>query len=272
MRDTCVTKTGPRIEVGGWFWEYPEDLRLDSLSSSSQGGLRRCVYPGKGCMQPELFAGFPLKSPFSALLRSFRPFPPFVKTLDLQDGGYPRRPAGRDVPAGIRNSRRGNQLQVRRCGKASADLTTWTTILMNVCPAAPRLIGRNVSMDSDKAMCVRMEVGDAKSVQIVSLASGTITNKFPMAAESAVLSPDGKSIAVRGACRWCCRAVGTPLHATCRPAPPCSWHRAPGVQPRAAEEDQKLQAPRHGGRAVLDVDLVQHHRDRDGELGVPLGG
>ena len=53
-------------------------------------------------------------------------------------------------------------------------------------------------MDSDKAMCVRMEVGDAKSVQIISLATGTITNKFPMAAEAAVLSPDGKSIAVRG--------------------------------------------------------------------------
>jgi hypothetical protein len=57
---------------------------------------------------------------------------------------------------------------------------------------------RNVSMDSDKALCVRTEIGDSKSVQIVSLATGTVTNKFPMAAESAVLSPDGKSIAVRG--------------------------------------------------------------------------
>ncbi len=52
-------------------------------------------------------------------------------------------------------------------------------------------------MDSDKALCVRVESGDSKVVQIVSLASGSITNKFPMAAESAILCPDGKTIAVR---------------------------------------------------------------------------
>ena len=53
-------------------------------------------------------------------------------------------------------------------------------------------------MDGDKAICVRMEQGDAKSVQIISLQTGTVTSKFPMAAESAILSPDGKTIAVRG--------------------------------------------------------------------------
>ena len=54
-------------------------------------------------------------------------------------------------------------------------------------------------MDGDKAICVRLEQGDQKSVQIISLQTGQITNKFPMAAESAILSPDGKTIAVRGA-------------------------------------------------------------------------
>ena len=53
-------------------------------------------------------------------------------------------------------------------------------------------------MDGDKAICVRMEQGDQKSVQIISLQTGTVTSKFPMAAESAILSPDGKTIAVRG--------------------------------------------------------------------------
>jgi len=56
---------------------------------------------------------------------------------------------------------------------------------------------KNVTMDSDKALCVRMESGDAKSLQIISLATGAVTNKFPMPAESAILSPDGKTIAVR---------------------------------------------------------------------------
>jgi len=45
---------------------------------------------------------------------------------------------------------------------------------------------------------VRVEGADgSKVVQIVSLASGSITNRFPMAAESAILCPDGRSIAVR---------------------------------------------------------------------------
>ena len=52
-------------------------------------------------------------------------------------------------------------------------------------------------MDSDKAVCVRLEAGDAKSVQIISLATGGVLHKFPMGAESAILCPDGKSIAVR---------------------------------------------------------------------------
>ncbi|RYY38323.1 hypothetical protein EON62_00490, partial [archaeon] len=55
---------------------------------------------------------------------------------------------------------------------------------------------KNVTMDSDKALCVRMEAPE-KVLQIVSTATGTVINKFPMPAESAILSPDGKTIAVR---------------------------------------------------------------------------
>jgi clathrin heavy chain len=55
-----------------------------------------------------------------------------------------------------------------------------------------------VSLDSDKALCVRVEGADgSKAVQIVSLATGQVTQRFPMGAESAILCPDGKSIAVR---------------------------------------------------------------------------
>jgi hypothetical protein len=57
---------------------------------------------------------------------------------------------------------------------------------------------QNVTMDSDKALCVRMEMGDQKTLQIISLATGSVINKFPMPAESAILSPDTKTIAVRG--------------------------------------------------------------------------
>jgi len=52
-------------------------------------------------------------------------------------------------------------------------------------------------MDSDKNLLVRLDTPDSKSLQIVSLATGAVTNKFPMPAESAILSPDGKTIAVR---------------------------------------------------------------------------
>lgn len=52
-------------------------------------------------------------------------------------------------------------------------------------------------MDSDKALCVRVEQGDNKAVQIISLASGSVVNRMPMAAESVILCPDGKTIAAR---------------------------------------------------------------------------
>lgn len=52
-------------------------------------------------------------------------------------------------------------------------------------------------MDSDKALCVRVESGEQKVVQIISLATGAVVNKLPMQAESAILCPDGKTIAVR---------------------------------------------------------------------------
>ena len=55
-----------------------------------------------------------------------------------------------------------------------------------------------MSLDSDKALCVRVAGADgSKAVQIVSLATGQVTQRFPMGAESAILCPDGKSIAVR---------------------------------------------------------------------------
>lgn len=50
-------------------------------------------------------------------------------------------------------------------------------------------------MDGDKNLLVCMP--ESKMLQIVSMATATVTNKFPMPAESAILSPDGKTIAVR---------------------------------------------------------------------------
>jgi len=52
-------------------------------------------------------------------------------------------------------------------------------------------------MDSDKAVCVRLEQGEQKSMQVISLTTGGVLHKFPTCPDSVILCPDGKSIAVR---------------------------------------------------------------------------
>ncbi len=48
---------------------------------------------------------------------------------------------------------------------------------------------RNTTIDSDKTICVREDVGEARNIVIVDVASRTIRHKKPMAAEAAIMNP-----------------------------------------------------------------------------------
>jgi len=56
---------------------------------------------------------------------------------------------------------------------------------------------RNTTIDSDKAICIREDVGEARNIVIVDVAGRVIRHKKPMAAEAAIMNPDGNTIAVR---------------------------------------------------------------------------
>lgn len=60
---------------------------------------------------------------------------------------------------------------------------------------------KNTTMSSDAAVCVR-EIGEggAGNIAIVDLGSGRLAPRKPLSADAAILSPDGKLVAVRGAC------------------------------------------------------------------------
>jgi clathrin heavy chain len=58
---------------------------------------------------------------------------------------------------------------------------------------------RNVTMQSDQAICVREETGGKKTVAIIDVTSNRVANRMPMGAESAILSSNAKLIAVRAA-------------------------------------------------------------------------
>ena len=53
-------------------------------------------------------------------------------------------------------------------------------------------------MESDKAIVVREPKPDQKTVAIVDLLTGRITSRKPTAGDSAIMSPDGKYMGVRG--------------------------------------------------------------------------
>lgn len=47
---------------------------------------------------------------------------------------------------------------------------------------------RNTTMDSDKTICVREDVGEARNIVIVDIMSRMIKHKKPMAAEAAIMN------------------------------------------------------------------------------------
>ncbi len=47
---------------------------------------------------------------------------------------------------------------------------------------------RNTTMDSDKTICIREDVGDARNIVIVDVATRVIKHKKPMAAEAAIMN------------------------------------------------------------------------------------
>jgi hypothetical protein len=48
---------------------------------------------------------------------------------------------------------------------------------------------RNTTIDSDKTICIREDVGEARNIVIVDVASRMIRHKKPMAAEAAIMNP-----------------------------------------------------------------------------------
>jgi hypothetical protein len=65
--------------------------------------------------------------------------------------------------------------------------------------AASNISIKSTTMVSDKAICVREPKPDGTgSTAIVDTATGRISSRKPLNAEAAVLSPDGRTIAVRG--------------------------------------------------------------------------
>jgi hypothetical protein len=47
---------------------------------------------------------------------------------------------------------------------------------------------RNTTMDSDKTICIREDVGEARNIVIVDIMSRMIKHKKPMAAEAAIMN------------------------------------------------------------------------------------
>lgn len=64
----------------------------------------------------------------------------------------------------------------------------------------PASIGfATLTLESDRFICVREDVGGTKQVVIVDLADASNVTRRPISAESAIMHPDDKVIALRGA-------------------------------------------------------------------------
>jgi len=71
-------------------------------------------------------------------------------------------------------------------------------------------IGFNtLTMESDKFICVREKVGEQNQVVIIDMADPTHPLRRPITADSAMMNPVSKILALKGACRtaWPARCV-----------------------------------------------------------------
>ena len=82
-------------------------------------------------------------------------------------------------------------------------------------------IGFNMlTMESDKFICVREKVGETAQVVIIDMADTSNPIRRPISADSAIMNPGSKVIALKG-------QSSDPAPASAPAAPPADW-RAPG--------------------------------------------
>ena len=83
---------------------------------------------------------------------------------------------------------------------AAAPLNVRQVFALTALGIAPGNISlRSTTMTSEKVICVREDKGDGTSqTAFINVATGTIGSRKPISAEAAVVSLDGKNVAVRG--------------------------------------------------------------------------
>lgn len=69
-----------------------------------------------------------------------------------------------------------------------------TTVGIN----AANITFNNLTMESDKFICVREKVGDSAQVVIIDMANPTNPIRRPISADSAIMNPASKVIALKG--------------------------------------------------------------------------
>ena len=60
-----------------------------------------------------------------------------------------------------------------------------------------------LTMESDKFLCVREKVGDTAQVVIIDMADSSNPIRRPISADSAIMNPASKVLALKGKW-WCC--------------------------------------------------------------------
>lgn len=96
-----------------------------------------------------------------------------------------------------------------KCGRNTKTINKFvsiTKLTFNLCICQLTSIGINVqnisfatlTMESDKFICVREKVGDTSQVVIIDLGDPTNPIRRPITAESAIMNPASKVIALKG--------------------------------------------------------------------------
>uniref|UniRef100_A0A8D8RGH7 Clathrin heavy chain n=1 Tax=Cacopsylla melanoneura TaxID=428564 RepID=A0A8D8RGH7_9HEMI len=111
-----------------------------------------------------------------------------------------------------------------------------------------------LTMESDKFICVREKIADSAQVVIIDMNDPTNPIRRPISADSAIMNPASKVIALKG-------KAGNDAN-------PNAPKNAANFQHRNEVENEG--APNERGRRVLEVDLAQHAGSGDRDLGLSL--
>lgn len=77
--------------------------------------------------------------------------------------------------------------------------------LQNVGINAANIGFSTLTMESDKFICVREKVGETAQVVIIDLADPNNPTRRPISADSAIMNPKSKVIALKGRCLTSCK-------------------------------------------------------------------